>query len=169
MAQRIRGFTIIELMVVLTIMAVVASAGIPAFRNFIAQSSLTSQVNDLVAAVAEARSEALRLRRPVSIVSADASDDGNEWGSRYCVAVGTPADCTNAVRRFDGTAPNTVDGVGSLDTIGILTFNARGVLTNVAALPATIDLCSPGRARGRQIVVSPIGRVQVQEITTCPT
>lgn len=166
---RAAGFTIIELMVVLAIMAVVAGVGIPAFRNFINQGSLTSQVNDFVGAVAEARSEAARLRRDVSIVSMDASDDANEWGSGYCVAVGTPADCATALRRYDATDPNVLDGVGALDTVGILTFNARGVLTNVAALPATIDLCAPGMARGRQIVVSPIGRVQVQEITTCPS
>jgi prepilin-type N-terminal cleavage/methylation domain-containing protein len=164
------GFTLIELMVVLAVMAVVAGVGIPAFRTFIAQGALTSQVNDFVAAVAEARSQATRLRAPVSIVAVDATDDADEWGPGYCVAEGTPADCPDdAIRRFDATDPNTLNGVGALDTVGILTFNARGVLTNVAALPATIDLCSPGTARGRQLIVSPIGRVQVQEITSCPT
>lgn len=164
-----RGFTIVELMITLAVVAFLAGVGIPAFRNFVVQQELTAQINGFVLAVNQARSESLRRRADVSVLAVDAADDANEWGPGFCVVVGSPANCDDALSRYEDSGANTLDGVDALDTVGILTFNGRGVLSNAANLPATIQLCSPGRARGRVITVSPIGRVQVQESTACPT
>lgn len=156
-------------MITLAVAAFLVGMGIPAFRTFVIQQELTAQINSFVVAVNQARSESLRRRANVSVQALDASDDEDEWGRGFCVVVGTPGNCDAALRRYDDVGANTLDGVGALDTIAVLTFNARGVLTDIANLPATVELCSPGRARGRQITVSPIGRVQVQEFTSCPT
>ncbi|MCB1909600.1 MAG: GspH/FimT family pseudopilin [Rhodocyclaceae bacterium] len=61
-AQRrsLRGFTLIELMMTLTIFGILLMVGVPALRGFIVSSDLTGQANDILAAINLARAEAVR-------------------------------------------------------------------------------------------------------------
>jgi type IV fimbrial biogenesis protein FimT len=56
--RRDRGFTVVELMMTLVVMAVIVALGAPGMRNFIVQSRMTSQINELLADVSYARNEA---------------------------------------------------------------------------------------------------------------
>jgi type IV fimbrial biogenesis protein FimT len=160
------GFTIVEVMVALAIAAVLIGLALPAFNDFTAQRRLTAQVNDFLVAVQYARSEAGRRGEPVSLQAVDASDDANEWGAGYCVVVGTPGDCDDALRRFDALGATRLDAGGALDGVGTLTFNARGLLVGVASAN-TVDLCKPDETRGRRVTITAIGRVSSQEFD-CP-
>jgi prepilin-type N-terminal cleavage/methylation domain-containing protein len=73
MKKRNRGFTLLELMVVLVIAGVLIGVGIPAFRNFIMDARMTSTANDLVAALHYARSEAIKRRTTVVICATEDS------------------------------------------------------------------------------------------------
>ncbi len=55
-----RGFTLMELMVVLAIVAIALSLAVPSLRDFMRNSRLTSASNDLLAALNLARSEAVK-------------------------------------------------------------------------------------------------------------
>jgi hypothetical protein len=60
-------------------------------------------------------------------------------GPGYCVVVGTPANCpkdATELRTFAALNNSTLDGLGTLDTIGILTFSPRGLLVGV---PGSLD------------------------------
>ena len=73
MKKRNRGFTLLELMVVLVIAGVLIGVGVPAFRNFIMDARMTSTANDLIAALHYTRSEAIKRRAAVSMcATADA-------------------------------------------------------------------------------------------------
>jgi len=164
-AYRSRGFTIVEIMVTLAVAAVLIGLALPAYNGFIAQRRLTSQVNDFMVAVQYARSEATKQGATVSVQSLDDTDGGNEWGKGYCVVVGTPGNCDNALRTFDATGNNTLNADGALDGLGTLSFNSRGLLVGAGA--GTLDLCDPNEQRGRRITMTLIGRVSSQEVN-CP-
>jgi type IV fimbrial biogenesis protein FimT len=163
---RQRGFTIVELMVTLAIAAVLIGLAAPAFNEFLAQRRLTSQVNDFLVGLQYARSEAVRRGARVSLQSMDASDAANEWGKGYCVVVGNPGNCDDRLRTFAAIGDNTLNANDALDTLGTLTFDARGLLLGGGA--GSVDLCDPTADRGRRIDISLIGRVSSQELDCNP-
>lgn len=63
---RARGFTIIELMITLTVAAILLAIAIPSFNYLTVSSKLTTTANNLVNALGVARSEA--IKRNVNVV-----------------------------------------------------------------------------------------------------
>jgi type IV fimbrial biogenesis protein FimT len=61
------GFTLIELMFTIVVLAVLLGIGVPNFRDFVRNSRLTSAANDLLTDVNLARSEAVKRRVPVTL------------------------------------------------------------------------------------------------------
>ncbi len=168
--KRQNGLTIVELMITLAIAAVLLGIALPAFNGFIEQRTMTTQVNSFLLSVQYSRSEATKQGGVVSMIALDASDDADEWGPGWCVALGSPANCPAAgdpasLRRFDATAPNTLTGEGALDTVDRLTFNSRGLL--VGAVGGTLDLCGTAGTNGRQISLAATGRASSSEVV-CP-
>lgn len=78
-----RGFSLIELMVVLTIAAVMLGVGIPSFREFTAGQRVKNTAFDFAAALLLARSEAIKRNTPVTVAQAGAS-----WAEGWTVVVG---------------------------------------------------------------------------------
>ena len=62
-----RGFTLMELMVVLAVVGVIMGLAVPNFSLYIRNSRLTGASNDLLAAVTMARSEAIKRQLPVGV------------------------------------------------------------------------------------------------------
>jgi len=163
------GFTVVELMVTMAIAAVLFGMALPAFNDFMTQRTATARINQLVLAVNYARSEAAKLGGIVSVQSVDASDNGNEWGTGYCVVVGNPGNCNAPVlQMFDPLNGLTLDGTGALDTVGTISFNSRGML--VGALAGEIQLCSTDADDdpGRTMFINLIGRVSISELICNP-
>ena len=61
------GFTLIELMFTIVVLAVLLGIGVPNFRDFIRNSRLSAAANDLLADVNLTRSEAVKRRVPVTL------------------------------------------------------------------------------------------------------
>jgi type IV fimbrial biogenesis protein FimT len=169
------GLTIVELMVTLAVAAILIGLAVPAFNNFIIQRGLTAETNDFMVAVQYARSEAGRRGSNVSVQAQNAGDNANEWGGcngdrcGWCVVVGDPGACPNdgsELRNFMASGNNTLNGVGAMDGVGTLTFNARGLPIN--PVNGSFELCHAGTAAGRTISITAIGRVSAQTKTDCP-
>jgi type IV fimbrial biogenesis protein FimT len=62
-----RGFTIIELMIVMVVAAVVLAIGAPQFSEFRRNNRLSGASNDLLAALQLARTEAIKRQSPVAV------------------------------------------------------------------------------------------------------
>ncbi len=92
------GFTIIEMMIAIVILAILASLGAPSFRQFIVSSQVRSAASEFYEAAVVARSSAIVQNAPVSIVPCTA------WASGWEVQQGSGAACTAA----GGAMPSTV-------------------------------------------------------------
>jgi type IV fimbrial biogenesis protein FimT len=82
------GFTLIELMVAVAIVAILAALAAPSFRQLIASQRVKNASFDLVAGLSMARSEAITRNANVSVclTSGDAS---NGWTTRLTCPSGT--------------------------------------------------------------------------------
>lgn len=88
------GFTLIEVMVSLAILAVLASLAAPNFSESIKRYRVNAVRDDLMASVQQARSEAIRRGASVSLIRRTAScgtvpADNSDWGSGWLLAPGT--------------------------------------------------------------------------------
>lgn len=61
------GFTLIEMMFTVIVLAVLLGVGLPNFRDFLRNSRMTAAANDLLADYNYARSEAVKRRLPVAL------------------------------------------------------------------------------------------------------
>jgi type IV fimbrial biogenesis protein FimT len=77
LSKQTAGFTMIELMVVLVVLAVLLGVGVPAFTELIRSNRLTAEVNSLRASLATARSEALVQRSWVTVCQSSNAQDPN--------------------------------------------------------------------------------------------
>lgn len=70
---RFKGFTLVELMVVVALVAITAAIAIPNFANLIRNNQVQGKADELVALLQYARSEAVTTRRSV-VVEAKPAD-----------------------------------------------------------------------------------------------
>jgi prepilin-type N-terminal cleavage/methylation domain-containing protein len=83
--RRQRGVTLIELLITLSIAAVLLASAVPNFQGAIERLRLTTTTNELVLAVTLARTEATSRRARVAIVPRTA----NNWASGWHVFIDT--------------------------------------------------------------------------------
>jgi type IV fimbrial biogenesis protein FimT len=67
MRNSARGFTLIELMVTVVVLAILLAIGVPSFREFYLNNRITSQINMLHSHLLLARSEAVKRNRPAQV------------------------------------------------------------------------------------------------------
>lgn len=167
------GVTLIELLVTLSVLAIVLTLGVGGFRQLIANTKMTNAANSLIAHLQFARSEAVKRGTEVSLcpssdgASCVASSDGS-WEIGYIVRV----DSTGQVlRRVDGTE------------MGGLTVTKSGVASRIAFKPdgsaggfaCTLTICDTGDSSNKRgVLISNVGRVRVSDYAsggaslTCP-
>ncbi|HBO12841.1 MAG TPA: hypothetical protein DD491_08665 [Halieaceae bacterium] len=126
--HRRRGFTLIEVMVVLVVLAVLLSVGAPSFTNLIRNNRLVSAVYDLRGSLSTARSEALAQRVFVTVCS---SNDGASCS-------GTWEDGYIAFTDFDGDGTLDTGGGGPDDLVFLAEVTGvRDITINLAAADAS--------------------------------
>lgn len=158
-----RGFTLIELMVTLAILAVLLMLATPSFVGFKRSSELTTAANSFVATLGAARGEAMKRSLNTLVLPLDSSD----WTKGWVAFVdnnfnGTyEADTDTLITRRDEALPSyftmTKNGItpikynGSGYSIGVLSTIeiARNDLSGNDLLAQTrrIKIISTGRVR----------------------
>lgn len=148
-----KGFTIIELMVAITVAAILLSAALPSFRTAIQNSRLTSQANEMLTAFQLARSEALK-RGTATLVcaSSDEATFSGTWEDGWIVAV----DGGDVIRVW-----GEVRGELSIsDAEASYRYLPRGILDGNAS---TVTLAAPGAAQGRVLEIARSGSASIRK------
>jgi type IV fimbrial biogenesis protein FimT len=177
--MRIRGaagFTIIEVMIVVSILGVLMAIGLPAFDDLMRNSRRTTVVNEIVSFLMTARAEAAKRGQAVTVCGNTANGGvsctgGGTWDFGFMVfldsdANGAIASTGDLLKRYvvdyaDVRILTDTDGTTS-GHIVLRPFNQAGTA-------AAILVCDRrGNAKARRICVGQNGRASVSE-TACTT
>lgn len=156
-ARRSLGFTLIELMIVLAVLAVVIGLAVPSMGQFMLSGKLRAYSNEVVASVALARSEAIKRNQTVRVCVANGDGDdcaAGSWESGWIVI-------TTADEVLHRQQPIT-DGFKIISAVDELVFQPSGL----GATQATFKVCRATPSVGsqeREVSVSATGRTSVDK------
>lgn len=158
MNQEQHGFTLIELMVAIAVLAILVTTAVPAFGDLVRDSRMRTSVNELVTTFRVARGEALKRGKTVSLCASDDLVTCAEGGRRGFL-VFTDADGNYQlgagdevlhVHEWSANAPALYTSTDKLQ------FRATGRAT---AAP-NFEFCDArGSEAARTVMVSRTGRV----------
>ena len=182
------GFTLLELMTTLLVVALLLGIGVPGFQNFIDTNRMAAVVNEMIGTLHTARAEAVKQRANVTVCASANWDSAapdctagallrDGWimfvdGIPPVAANGT-VDGADVVLRTHGPMPDTLNSV-SVDpgvTLRYFSFAPNGFSQQIGGLVriTNIQLCDRrgdkdtggGIAAGRWVAIAPTGRPQV--------
>ncbi len=174
------GFTLIELMITIALVAILLALGVPYFRETITSNKVVAETNNLMASFNLARANAARLNQPVTVCkSADgtACTTAGNWEDGWILF--NDLDMDGVVDVGDG---DEVLQVNSLLPTGYtlrstaqfsnrVTFLPQGVVRGAATLDdnSSFRICSPDAsseeddAKARQVFINITGRTRSQK------
>lgn len=162
--NRERGFTLVELMITLALVAILATIGVPSFMDLIANNRLTTEANELVSALNLARSEAIKRNTRVTVCRSNNNTGcGGTWNDGWITFVdaGTAGSVDagdQILRVWSGLGSNSTLTVG----VNAVQFQGLG-LTTSATFQLRATHCTGTNARN--IVVTTGGRVSTTKVT----
>ncbi len=158
------GFTLVELLVVLSIVAIVAMVAVPSFTNVIEKNRVEALQKDLARDIAFARQAAMSRNGLVSIcksANGTGCTTAGDWNQGWIVFVDTAGgtagtvDGGEEILKVHAAANSNDDMEGTVD---FLQFSATGTLRLPAAGTPVFEICAPGNAYVRGLLVLRSGR-----------
>lgn len=138
MKKHTSGFTLVELMVTIAVMAIMAAIAFPSMRDFVAGARIANRSEQIANLFRFAKSEAVRLGKPVIICGTQIRDDGRSLGT--CDA----SKYNSGLMAYADNNRNGVFDAASDTELRTITVNA-GSRTNVQVGTATYQLGLTGR------------------------
>ncbi len=173
----IAGFTLIELMVTIALMALLVTLALPAFTSWIRNAQVRSAAEALQGGIRTAQAEALRRNRQVVMAFTNAPpadgvtalDDGSNWTLTTVAQFGETAEYISG-----GSVAETNSAVTVLTTSSVtaICFNSNGRLVENASPGVTSAACAAPAAiafninqsnadRALRVIVQPGGQVRM--------
>lgn len=169
MTKSTEGFTLLELLVVMTIAVILLAAGGPGLREIVANGARREAATNLYVMLNRARSEAIARNREVRVCSRDLVSgtqrcaDTLNWTNGMLVYA--PAQPSGLIVLAESPPISTALELRSAPTAE-LSFNASGRPTQ----SSEFVLCVAQRqhnAQARRIRVQRSGNVSLEELATC--
>jgi type IV fimbrial biogenesis protein FimT len=165
-----RGFTLIEVLVVLVLLGVVMLLAAPSFMSFQRNAELTSSANSFMAALSAARAEAMKRQLRTFVIPVT----GTNWASGWRVFVDTDSNVV-AGSIAPGTGDTIVSEQGPLSSMVAITsttfpvdgstayvmFNGNGSMTLVDKTFQNGSIELSNGTESRRIIANPTGRMRV--------
>jgi type IV fimbrial biogenesis protein FimT len=137
--QRTRGFTLPELLIVITVLAVLLGVGMPSFAEFVRNQRVKTASFDLFSTLVHARSEAITRNATVTVAPVSSA-----WTNGWTVTEsgGTVIRMMGAVPNVTITGPTNVvfRGSGRLNAASMPTFQLTASGSAVTTRCISIDL-----------------------------
>jgi len=174
------GVTLIELMVVLAISAILLAVGVPMFSTFVDRNRVAAEVNELIAGLALARSEALARRGRVGMCASanptapGASCAAGAWSTGWIVYVDNGAtigtrDASEEIIRVHTPGVPGITVTPNLPLTGIYVTSDGTVFDSASAPlgamgtmdPLRFNVAGADNANRRTVCINATGRARV--------
>jgi len=163
-----RGFTLLELMITVAILAILLAIAVPSFQGFMASSRLNAETNRIVGGINAARMEAVKTNQNVVICTSSngTACNGTSWASGWLIFIDNNRDAAlnNGETILTKSNANTsTSAVGNTNVASNLSFTGDGQLAGVAN--GTIRVCIPTNAvneNARDIILNRVGRIHTE-------
>ena len=172
------GFTLVELIITLTIAGILIALAAPAMQTFVFDQRLTTQANDFIADLSLSRSEAIRRASNVVIckqggsVSSPSCSTSAAWGAGWVVFVdtGSPPDGALGSNETVLRIRQSLDGNNTLNAIpsstNSIVFANTGLTTLSSSSEVAMRFCdSRGASKAVTVWVNFTGRARIDRTT----
>ena len=166
-----KGFTLIEMLIVLALMSVMFAFALPSFSNLAKGNRIATQFNMLMSSLTFARSEAIKRNTPVTVCrSNDQVSCSGLWQDGWIVFIdngvlGTVNAPNDTILNVHGAL--TIGSTLSYAVINKVTYLASGVIA--AGDNGTFSFCDSRSGNfGIQIIITPTGRTRKRSDAACP-
>jgi type IV fimbrial biogenesis protein FimT len=162
--KRASGFTMIELLIVLTVVAVLATLGAPAFGEFVRNMRLASGMSDLNSDLLLARSESIRRNSRVLVCPRSSTT------SMTCATTVTAETWMNGwLVCYDTDADAACDAASASDPNPVRVRNAPASPLVLAGPAAATTFFPVGSASGAATFTMTAGTASTRTITVAPS
>ncbi|MFZ9037304.1 MAG: GspH/FimT family pseudopilin [Gammaproteobacteria bacterium] len=163
------GFTLLELLVLLAVVAILVAVGTPTMSEFIKNNRLTTQINTLVGDLAYARSEAVTRNLPVVVCASNnqTSCSSANWADGWIVFSDIDNNGDVSAGEVVLRAQQLLEGNNTLvsTTGSSVVYDSRGFSPNSNG---SFSLCDErGPAHVKSITISNTGRVRKGGSASC--
>ena len=173
----LRGFTLLELIVTVAIVAILVGLAFPSFGYVLRNNRIITQTNDLVSAFTLARNEAVTRSRGVTVCAADTRDgvpsacgDSGDWEHGWVAFIDDTATAAapttiaeaDVLRIWTGNPKNQLASAGDRNFVR---FTPRGETRPATGLTLTMKPKADCSAEQRSVIsVSAMGRPSSQRM-----
>ncbi len=164
MSRMAAGFTLVELLVTIALIAILLAIGVPSYQSVTTANRMSGEINGLVGNLQYARAEAVKQGQNVTVCASSngTSCSGSGTWSNGWIVVDSNNNVLKVQQAFGGT--DTLASSGN--TLSSIAYNRYGFTANSGTL--TLHDQANTQTWRKCVVVSPVGELTLNSQGACP-